>query len=127
VPTRVVGTKFALAEIVGLIALLSPQRAQVVVGLAAAVGVLAYAVRDVLTRERLRADDSGVTVARVLGDVHVGWPTVERIQLDSRLRLGVRTELLEIDAGDQVFQFSRFDLGTEPAQAAEDLGRLRRA
>jgi hypothetical protein len=127
VPTRVIVAKFAGAVIVALIAVLVSRRTQLVVGLAGAGGLLAFAVRDLLTRERLRADDRGVTIARVLGRVHVGWPTVERIQVDSRLRLGVRTELLEIDAGDNVFQFSRYDLGVDAAQAAEDLGRLRRA
>jgi hypothetical protein len=127
VPTRVVVAKFVLAAVVALAALIARDRLQTVVGLAAAAGLLAYAVRDVLTRERLRADDGGVTIARVLGGVHLSWPAVERIQVDSRLRLGARTELLEIDAGDHVFQFSRFDLGVSPAQAAEDLAHLRRA
>jgi len=60
VPTRVVVAKFALAALLALTALLMGNRPQLVIGLLAAVALAAYGLRDVVSRERLRADADGV-------------------------------------------------------------------
>ena len=43
---------------------------------------------------------------------HVAWPQVERIRVDRRERLGLRSQLLEIDAGTSLHLFSTHELGT---------------
>lgn len=128
VPGRVLAAKIAATVLVALLTLFANDRLQLLVGIAATVALGSYAVRDLLLRERLRADDDGVTVARgYAGHAHLPWSSVERVQVDERMRLGARTELLEIDAGEQIFQFSRFDLGVQPTEAAEAIATVRRA
>jgi hypothetical protein len=39
--------------------------------------------------------------------------------------MGLRNELLEIDAGDSLHLFSGHDLGTDPAEVADALNALR--
>jgi hypothetical protein len=42
---------------------------------------------------------------------------MERVRVDQRLRLGLRTDMLELDAGEELFLLSRYDLGAEPRDA----------
>jgi hypothetical protein len=91
-----------------------------------ALGLLAWAVRDVVAPVRLAADAEGLTV--VVGYArrrHLPWNQIERVHLDRRQRLGISTELLEIDAGDAIHQFSALDLGAEPGDVAAALTALR--
>jgi hypothetical protein len=91
-----------------------------------AVGLTAYGLRDVLAPVRLAADATGLDVTRgYAGRRHLDWSDVERVRVDERLRLGVRSQLLEIDADVELYLFSRFDLGTDPEDAAEAVLALR--
>jgi len=126
VPTRVIVAKFALAALLALIALFMGNRPQVVIGLLAAVALAAYGLRDCVSRERVRADADGVVAVRgYVGRRHLAWSKIERVRVDTRSRLGARTELLELDAGDEIFLFSRFDLGVDPDDAAAALEAVR--
>jgi len=96
--------------------------------MAIVVGVVlaGWAVRDLIAPVRLSADTSGVIL--VVGFArrrHVAWPQIERVRVDRRERLGLRSQLLEIDAGDSLHLFSVHDLGTDPAEVAEALNALR--
>jgi hypothetical protein len=94
----------------------------------AALGLAAWAVRDLVAPVRLAADTSGLTVVvGYAGRRTLPWAAVERIHLDRRARLGVTSELLEVDAGETVHQFSRYDLDAAPAEVAEALTALRTA
>jgi hypothetical protein len=85
-----------------------------------------YALRDVIAPVRLAADLDGVTVVSgYAGHRRVDWAQVERMRVDARSRGGMRSELLEIDAGEHLFLLSRYDLNTHPADVYEDLLRLR--
>jgi hypothetical protein len=126
VPGWVLGAKIGVTVLVALLTLFANDRLQLLVGVVATVLLGLYAVRDLLVRERLRADDEGVTVASgYAGRAHLQWSSVERVQVDGRMRLGARTELLEIDVGERIFQFSRFDLGVDPSEAAEAIAAVR--
>jgi hypothetical protein len=126
VPISVIVGKFAVAAVLALIALIVGVREQVPIGLAAAVGVALYAARDVLARERLAADAHGLTtISGYAGHRHLDWSDMERMSIDSRLRFGARTEILELDIGDHIFLFSRFDLGVPPDEALAALEALR--
>ena len=126
VPTRVIVGKFGLAAVLAVAAVSLGSGPQRIIALVAAAAVVAYALRDVLARERLRADAEGVVAVRgYAGRRHLSWDEVEAVRLDARQRLGAHTELLEIDAGPEIYQFSRHDLGTEPAEALEALTAVR--
>ncbi len=118
VSTAVIAAKIVSALVLLGLTLGFGVREQIPIGLAATVGVAVYAARDVLARERLRADATGlVAVHGYASRQHLDWSDVEQILVQSRLRLGVRAETLEVDAGEAIFMFSRYDLGVEPREA----------
>lgn len=85
-----------------------------------------YALRDVIAPVRLAADLEGVTVVSgYAGRQRVDWADVERMRVDARSRGGMRSELLEIDAGEHLFLLSRYDLNAHPTDVYEELLRLR--
>ena len=59
------------------------------------------------------------------GRRQLGWAQIEAITVDRRGHRGLRTELLEIDAGDSLHLFSRNDLGADPEDVATMLRALR--
>src|SRR5689334_16825486 len=72
-----------------------------VIGLAAALALAGYAARDLVVPVRLAAGPTGVTVVSgYAGHRHLTWAQVERVRVDERRRLGTRSQLLEIDAGE---------------------------
>ena len=92
---------------------------------AAAVVLAGYAVRDLAAPRRLSADPDGVTVvAGFAGHRRLGWTEIQRVRVDQRRRLGTRSELLEIDTGDQLYLFSGYDLGTPVWQAVRVLAAI---
>jgi hypothetical protein len=96
------------------------------IGLAAALALGAFALRDLLVPVRVAADPTGVTVASgFAGHRHLPWARIERIRVDERHRLGVRSQLLEIDTGDSLHLFSSYELSAAPAEVAELLEALR--
>jgi hypothetical protein len=87
-------------------------------GGAAAAVLAGYAVRDLVAPRRLSADTGGVTmIAGFAGHRRLGWDEIRRVRVDQRRRLGTRSELLEIDTGDQLHLFSGYDLGMPVWQA----------
>lgn len=88
--------------------------------------VSGYAVRDLVAPVRLAADLAGVTVVTgFAGRRRLAWDQIERVRVDTRSRLGTRSELLEIDVGDTLHLFSGYDLGRPCWEAAEALAALR--
>jgi Bacterial PH domain len=113
---------------------------------AVGLGLAGWALRDLIAPVRLAADPDGVTViAGFAGRRRLAWSQIERVRIDRRARLGVRTGLatgawsfgrrgesrktgmLEVDAGDNVYLFSRYDLGAEPEDVLASLLALRSA
>ena len=89
-------------------------------------GLVTWALRDVFAPVRLSASPDGVTVLTGLGRRRqLPWSAIEQIRVDRRERRGLRSELLEIDAGDSLHLFSIHDLGTPPEEVAESLALLR--
>lgn len=96
-----------------------------VVGAAAAMALLTWAARDLVVPVRLAADASGVTVPHGLtGRRTIPWDRIERIRVDVRSRIGLRSETLEIDTGGALYLFGASDLGAEPADVAVLLRRI---
>lgn len=93
---------------------------------AVAAGLVAWSIRDLLAPVRLAAGPGGVTVTKgFAGRRRLDWHRIDTIRVDRRPRLGIRTETLEIDAGETLHLFSRYDLGAEPVDVAATLNRLR--
>jgi hypothetical protein len=85
----------------------------------AAVVLAGYLVSDLLFRPRLRVDAAGIVINSPLVRARLPWPAVEDVRADTRLRLGLRSTTLEIDAGATLAVLSRRAIGADPAAAAE--------
>jgi hypothetical protein len=128
VPRGLMLVKFAVAAVLALGALVVDNESQNVVLLVAAAGVAAYAGRDLFARERLRADADEVVAVRGYSSRRVlAWSEIERIRVYETSRLGTRSQMLEVDTGDEIFLFSRFDLGVDPEEALGALEAVRPA
>ncbi|WP_051167888.1 PH domain-containing protein [Actinoplanes sp. N902-109] len=93
---------------------------------AGAAGLAGWALRDLIRPVRLAADETGVTlVAGFAARRHLAWSQIERVRVDRRARRGIRSELLEIDAGESLHLFSVHELGTDPDEVAQALLELR--
>ncbi|MEV4491336.1 PH domain-containing protein [Micromonospora coxensis] len=99
---------------------------QLALGLVAAAGLAAWALRDLLVPVRLAADPDGLTVVHGLaGRRRLPWASVEAITVDRRTRFGLAAETLEIDAGESLHLFGRYDLDAPPDEVAETLRAAR--
>ncbi|WP_435206799.1 PH domain-containing protein [Micromonospora sp. bgisy143] len=98
---------------------------RLVVAAVAAVALAVWALRDLVAPVRLAVDPAGLTVIRgFAGRQLLPWSTVEAIRVDRRQRWGLSGEILEIDAGESLHLFGRYDLGATPEEVA---GALRAA
>ncbi|MEU4337642.1 PH domain-containing protein [Micromonospora lupini] len=94
--------------------------------LAAAI-LAGWAVRDLIAPVRLAVDPAGLTVIHgFAGHRLLPWTTIEAITVDRRPRLGLTSEVLEIDTGESLHLFGRFELGTNPEEVAATLRAARR-
>jgi hypothetical protein len=92
----------------------------------AAAGLLIWGLRDLVAPVRLAVDPAGITViSGYAGQRRIDWAEIERIRVDSRPRLGLRTEMLEIDTADTLHLFGRYDLGAAPDEVAAVLQAAR--
>ena len=99
---------------------------RVVVAVLAALLLGVYALRDVMAPVRLAADPSGVTIVSGFATRRtLPWSTIERIRVDERRRLGTRSQLLEIDAGESLHLFSAYELNAPVQAVAETLESIR--
>ncbi|WP_055478585.1 PH domain-containing protein [Sphaerimonospora mesophila] len=124
VPWQVVALKIAGAVLFGVLATIGDHHQLFLAGVVA-LGFAVVAVRDLVVPVRLSAGADGLVVAGLAGRERVSWNDVDRIRVDSRRRYGLTTELLEIEAGDQVHLFSRFDLGASVFDVADELMKSR--
>jgi hypothetical protein len=97
-------------------------------GLATVVGIalVIWALRDLVAPIRLAADEHGVTVLTGFARRRqVPWARIERVRVDRRTHRGLRSEMLELDAGDAIYLFSAHELGALPEDVATTLVELR--
>jgi hypothetical protein len=97
-------------------------------GLAVVVALVVaiWALRDLIAPVRLAADAGGVTVISGFARRrHLPWAQIERVRVDARSHHGLRSELLELDAGESIFLFSAHELGALPEEVATALADLR--
>jgi hypothetical protein len=91
----------------------------------AVVVLLVYVVSDLLFRPRLSATAEGIEIRSPMTRARLPWPAVERVHADTRLRLGLRSTTLEIDAGATLVVLSRRALGADPETIADLVNALR--
>jgi hypothetical protein len=118
--------KLAAAVVIALAALgLATDAVALALGAIATIGLALWAARDLAVPVRLAADIDGVTLVTGVARRHrLGWEQIERVRVDERQRRGIRSETLELDAGDVLHLFSSYDLGVPPQEAAEALEAL---
>lgn len=100
-----------------LVLLATDAPGRLIAGVACAVLVV-YAGSDLVFSPRLTVSIAGVVIHSPLTRARLGWAEVESVQADSRVRFGLRSTTLEIDAGETLAVFSRRALGVDPEDAA---------
>jgi Bacterial PH domain len=116
----------AVAVIVLAVAFGRRDPVQWFLAIAAAIGLATWAARDLIAPVRLAADHDGVTlVVGFAGHRRLAWAQIERVRMDRRERLGVRSNLLELDVGDSLYLLSVHDLGADPEEVLRSLLALR--
>ncbi|MEU8332321.1 PH domain-containing protein [Micromonospora sp. NPDC048839] len=101
---------------------------RLVLAVLAAAALAVWAVRDLIAPVRLTVDQAGLTVIRgFAGRRLLPWAAIEAIAVDRRPRLGLTSEVLEIDAGESLHLFGRYDLGATPEEVAAALRVARRS
>jgi hypothetical protein len=116
----------AVAVLVLVLAFSRHDRVQWALAIVVAAGLIGWALRDLIVPVRLTADPEGLTViAGLARRRRVLWAEIERVRVDRRARLGLRSELLEVDAGESIYLFSAHELGAEPDEVATALAGLR--
>ena len=113
----------ALALLV--VAATSDDRGGRLLGGAAGLLLLAVAVHDLVLRPVLVVEPDGIEVAAIGGRRRLGWSQVERVDASTDIRRGVRSRLLEIDAGGTLVLLSQRRLGREPAEVVAEIADLR--
>ena len=93
----------------------------------AGVVLAAYAVGDLVFSPRLQVDAGGLAIRTPATRARLPWADVEHVRADSRLRLGLRSTTLEIDAGAVLVVLSRRAIGADPEQAADLINAFRPA
>lgn len=125
VPARVPAGKAIVAAVLGYLAVaVADEVWLVVVVLAAAAGVVLWAVRDLAVPVRVAADDAGVAVVSGFGRrVRLPWSAIQRIRVDTRRR----SRLLEIDTGAGLFVISRYEVDADLEEVVDRLTDMRAA
>lgn len=116
----------AAAAVTALIVLYSHDPQFLFLAAAAAIGLNALALRDLVAPVRLAAGGEGLTVVTgYAGHRRIAWDEVTAIRVDERRRLLLHTRMLEIETADDLHLLSAFDLGADVHDVADELYRLR--
>lgn len=103
-------------------------RVQLVLAGLAVAALVGLGLRDLVAPVRLAVDPDGITVIHgFAGRRRLPWPAVEAITVERRNRRGLTAETLEIDAGESLHLFGRYDLDAAPEEVAEVLRAARPA
>ncbi|WFF02042.1 PH domain-containing protein [Micromonospora sp. WMMD964] len=128
VPSSLPAAKLAGAVLLIALGLLfaDGDAVRLVLAILTAAVLAGWAVRDLIAPVRLAVDPTGLSVIHgFAGHRLLPWTAVEAITVDRRPRLGLTSEVLEIDTGDSLHLFGRFDLGTTPEEVAAELRAVR--
>lgn len=111
---------FAFAAVIGY-----PDPGQVIVVGLAALLLAVLGARDLIAPVRLAANPEGVAVATgFAGRRRIAWADIANIRVDTRRGLMLRSQVLELDTGDNLYFFGANDLGAPCDEVAERLRSL---
>jgi len=113
-----------LVVAVGLALVAGEAPGRLLAAVAAAV-LAAYVATDLLFRPRLLATPDGIVINSPLLRTRLAWAEIEDVRADVRLRMGLRSTTLEIDAGATLAVLSRRAIGADPEQAARLIAAFR--
>jgi hypothetical protein len=85
----------------------------------AAVLLTGYVLTDLIFSPRLVATMEGLVVNSPWTRARLRWDDVEHVRAETRVRLGLRSTALEIDAGSTLVVLTRRALGAEPSEVAD--------
>lgn len=114
--TALAGGGALIALLVALVTTDPPGR---LLTLLAALVLALYVVSDLVFSPRLVASATGLVVRSPFTRARLPWADVEDVRADTRLRHGLRSTTLEIDAGAVLVVLSKRALGADPEEAAE--------
>lgn len=106
-------------------ALLADDRAGRLLFVLAAAALLCYVVTDLVFSPRLVVTAGGVAINSPFVRTRLAWDDIEAIRADTRVRRGIRSTTLEIDAGPVLAVLTRRSLNADPADAASRAEALR--
>jgi hypothetical protein len=111
---------FALAAVLGY-----PDPGQVIIVGVAALLLAVLGARDLIAPVRLAASPAGITVTTGFATHReIAWADVTNIRVDARRGVLLRSQVLELDTGDNLYFFSGNDLGASCDDVAERLKAL---
>jgi hypothetical protein len=113
-------TVLASAGVVGALAaaLITSDAAGRLLFSVGAVLLLTYVASDLVFSPRLVASSTGLIINAPLTRARLTWDQIDSVRAETRLRRGLRSTTLEVDAGGVLAVFSRRALGAEPGDAA---------
>jgi hypothetical protein len=108
---------FGLAAVFGY-----PDPGQVIVVGIAALLLVVMAVRDLIAPVRLAASPDGVVVTTGFASRRrIAWADIAQIRVDARRGVLLRSQVLELDTGDNLYFFSTNELGAPCDEVADRL------
>ena len=87
--------------------------------------LLTYVISDLVFSPRLVASTAGLVINSPLTRARLRWDQVDDVRADTRIRHGLRSTTLEIDAGPVLAVLSRRALGAEPSDVADVVAAFR--
>lgn len=125
-PDRRISGLLAIAAVAAAVtALLAPDAPGRLLAGIAVLLLAGYAASDLVFSPRLVASAEGLHVRAPLGRATLAWASVEDVRADARVRFGLRSTTLEIDAGERLIVLTRRGLGANPARSADLINALR--
>lgn len=122
VPRKVPLGKLAVAAIIAaLTGVGATQWWQYATAAVVVAGVALWAVRDLAVPVRLVANADELGVVGFLRRHRLRWDQVERVRVDVRRR----SRMLEVDIGEHLYLFSRYDVDADLDEIASQLEALR--
>ncbi|MGN6605852.1 MAG: PH domain-containing protein [Jatrophihabitans sp.] len=115
------------AALAGLVAVLGTDPVQRFFSIVVVLVLLALAVADLVFRPRLVVDADGLRVFGPFDRVALPWSAVASVRASTSQRYGLRTTVLEIDAGERLVVLDKRDLAADPWAVARAIGDFRGA
>jgi hypothetical protein len=89
--------------------------------------LLVIAASDLIFAPRLTVDEDGLRVYAPFDRVRLPWRDIDSVTVSTVRRLGLRSAILEISAGDRLVVLDRHDLAADPWAVTNRIAELLRS